>query len=961
MKTSVRKDKKSDDKQSVFTAETLGVVLVLFSALSIVCLFTADGIFSVPGLYLSRFLRGMFGFFAYPVAIFCAVLGVMLVIGVKVPGTLKAKSLVSVFIALAVILVHAITMYGKTSLSYGEYLSASYSAAEEGAFACSGGGLVAGLITYFIAAILKDVGTYVVVGVLIAATCYAFFKDIRKDKRDEESEKTPAGSFVNETAAKSAETDTATSTATGAYSAPNENKNGARLFVSDASAFEIKGKKDYKESDDRIKITYATSGLGVANASYSAAYGEDMQSKLNYVMTPAKIPTGVSGKDEKKQSPYAEENGGTVVSRPIPAREDAEDDVIPLYEHDGDEAKKESVDTVDTSSSAEKRAETFGERYSEEDFEDAPAVNRPDTEFFPVEEIKENKIEDADAIEDESEDEQNDFGLSSSDADRGGRRVREFFGSAETEPSFKSRVAADDNGAAAVIPEPEIEKPQKEIPPINREYFRPPFDLLESYALPVDRPKENHDDRMETIIRVLAANGIAADPNGYIEGPTVTRYELTVSEGIDLRKLVNCSDQLMMKLRALNGVRVLAPIPGKDSIGIEVANENKKTVGLRSVLEGIKLKDDSKSSMYFMLGKNLVGESVYDNIINGPHFLIAGGTQSGKSVCLNVMITSLIMRYSPEDLRFILIDPKKVEFAKYEHMPHLLVDEVITDAQKGIAVLSWAYEEMERRYAKIAQYGVSDVGAFNDEIADETIARIPRILIVIDELADFMMTNRKDVEPRLIALSQKARAAGIHLILATQRPSVDIIPNTIKINLGGRVALKVPSHNDSQVIIDAPGAEKLLGFGDMLYKSLGVSNMERYQGAFISAREVKNVVSFIKEHNKAYFDDDLKEYLENAVRPKQEEERVMADASDEPSDSNSELFVRALAYAVSSGKISISLIQRRFQIGYIRAAGLIDKMEQNGYVAPPEGSKARPTYMTKDQFEEKYGPLSDAL
>ena len=959
MKTSVRKDKKSDDKKSVFTAETLGVVLVLFSALSIVCLFTADGIFSAPGLYLSRFLRGMFGFFAYPSAIFCAVLGVMLVMGVKVPGRVKVKLLSALLIALVVILVHAITMHGKSSLSYGEYLSASYSAAEEGAFAFSGGGLVAGLITYFGTAVLQDVGTYVVVGALILATLYAFYKDIRKAKPEKESEQTTEGASIGNGADENTLADnTVNSTATAYAPRESESKRSARLFVSNASDFEMKGKKDYKENDDGIKITYATDGLGVANATYSASYGEDMQSKLNYVMTPAKISTGVSGSEDKKQNPYSDDSG-TVVSEPIPARDEKEDDFIPLFEHEGEDDRKDGSEEDKTFSAAEKRAETFGDRYGEDDVSDTPTVSAPDAEFFPVNDEEINSPDNEEVIDDESEEESR-FNLPPADSERGGRRVRDFFGGSE-EKAFSSRVVGDGNENAARTIEPEPEKPRREIPPINREYFRPPFDLLESYALPVDRPRENHDDRMETIVRVFAANGIVANPNGYTEGPTITRYELTVSEGVDLKKVVNCSDQLMMKLRALNGVRVLAPIPGKDSIGVEVANDNKQIVGLRSVFEGIKIKDDSKASMYFMLGKNLVGESVYDNVINGPHFLIAGGTQSGKSVCLNVMITSLIMRYSPEDLRFILIDPKKVEFAKYEHMPHLLVDEVITDAQKGIAVLSWAYEEMERRYAKIAEYGVGDVGAFNEEIADENIARMPRILIVIDELADFMMTNRKEVEPRLIALSQKARAAGIHLILATQRPSVDIIPNTIKINLSGRVALKVPSHNDSQVIIDAPGAEKLLGFGDMLYKSLGVSNMERYQGAYISTREVKNVVAFIKEHNKAYFDEDLKEYLENAVKPKQEEERVVADVSDEPSGSNSELFVRALAYAVSGGKISISLIQRRFQIGYIKAAGLIDKMEQNGYVAPPEGSKARQTYMTKEQFEEKYGPLSDAL
>ncbi len=559
-------------------------------------------------------------------------------------------------------------------------------------------------------------------------------------------------------------------------------------------------------------------------------------------------------------------------------------------------------------------------------------------------------------------------------------RVRDIlFGEDKNEngPAYTSRVNADGNGRrdgvevnlgrtrrTELSPPPapvETEKPKKEIPPINRKYYAPPLDLLETYAPPLDIETEDHEGRMEIIRKTLEDFHITVTPVSYIQGPTITRYEISVPSGmgISVKRIPSCDSDLKMRLSAKEGVRIEAPIPGKDLVGIEVANKTKVTIGLKEVLEETKGNKAKPGSLIFALGKDLVGNAITDNLAKAPHYLVAGATGSGKSVCLNVMIVSLIMRYSPEELRLILVDPKSVEFRVYEHIPHLMIDEIITGPQKTLAVLTWAYEEMERRNKTFRECGtfVVDIDGYNSQVASDTVPKMPRVVIIIDELADLMQNCKKELEARICALAQKARSAGIHLVLATQRPSVNVITGTIKANLPARIAFKVMNYDDSRTILSEGGAEKLLGNGDMLYKNSVMPNYERYQGAFINMNEVHGVVSYIREHNKAYFDDELTEYLERAVKPKVEES-TETDVKDDGNELD-DFFLGAVAFAINSQQISISQIQRRKQMGYARAGGLIDKMERFGFISGFEGSKARKVLITREEFEERFGPLSN--
>ncbi len=1019
MSDSNKKNKKEKDSSVIFTKETFGVVLVLFATLSLVCLITRDAVFSLPGQWVNAFLFGCFGYFAYAVVLYTAILGVQLIIGkVKLFG-FKRTALLTIAFVIAAIITHTITLHGNASLPYGEYLVRSYNMASGGFATASGGGIVTAVFSYLVISLISEIGTYVVMGLAFATTVFFLVKDVVDGKSVAGKDKKPAkfrSSFVK--GKKNGENDgekeveaiePAIATAPVVTPKPVENKKQS-LFVNNPNDFYLKNKRELlkKGEDAQMKMGFSDKGLGVVTtAQERKAISEqaDLKTKLDYIKTPPEIDLASMRTEIRPQESVSKpeffvpkQPSQTAVSDYIGTRAaQAEQEPvqntsgeIPFIEH----APEENIQ----GDSAAYRAEVFGKYAEVEDItaqaqpiEEEPEVITRAVGSGRIEEIKEETSTEEIPFIEENFTQEVDDKVSEIIANepevttttvRSERARSILFGDKEENAvqekpventrsslGFTSRAVADGNLSASRRGEslsraetPAEEKPKKTQPPINRQYFRPPFDLLESYTPPVDMPKENHEERMEIIQRTLEEFHINAVPQSYVQGPSITRYEVMMPAGVSVRKVLAFDDDLKMRLSAKDGVRIEAPIPGKNLVGIEVANTVKTTVGLREILEGSANDKQKSGGLMFALGKDLVGKPIMDDLSKGPHYLVAGATGSGKSVCLNLMIVSLIMRYSPEDLRLILVDPKGVEFVNYEHIPHLMIDEIITEPKKALAVLSWAYTEMERRFAVFRENGaglVVDIDSYNKEVASKTVPKMPRIVIIIDELADLMETCKKDLESRIRAIAQKARAAGIHLVLATQRPSVDIITGTIKANLPSRIAFKVMNFNDSQTILSEAGAEKLLGNGDMLYKTARMSSTERYQGAYISSREVNNIVSYIKEHNAAYFDDELKDYLDREGRPKQEESAMsMADGGEENNEFDS-YFLKALWLAVNSGGVSISQLQRRFQIGYSRAGGLVDRMETMGFVSANEGSKARRVLLTKEEFIERFGEMPD--
>ncbi len=434
-------------------------------------------------------------------------------------------------------------------------------------------------------------------------------------------------------------------------------------------------------------------------------------------------------------------------------------------------------------------------------------------------------------------------------------------------------------------------------------------------------------------------------------GPVITRYELAPEEGVKVRSIANLVDDIALNL-ATTGVRIEAPIPGKSAVGVEVPNKTVEIVALRDLLDSPKFKGSS-SLIMAALGMDVAGAPIYLDIAKMPHLLIAGPTGSGKPVCINCMLVSLLFRATPDQVKLIMIDPKKVELNIYNGLPHLLVP-VVSDPKKAAGALHWAVTEMERRFELIEAAGVRDLKHYNALAEDDPSKEfLPQIVIVIDELADLMMTSRDEVETSICRIAQKARAAGMHLIIGTQRPSVNVVTGVIKANIPSRIAFRVAGQADSRVILDMNGAEKLIGNGDMLYAPVGCPKPIRVQGAFVSSEEVDEIVAFIKEQGKASYDASVISSIDEAAE-RCGSKRGGSDelGGDDAPTENDPMLKKAIELAVESGKISTSLIQRRLSLGYGRAAKLIDRMESMGIVGAPEGQKPRQVLITSDQYLE---------
>ena len=442
-----------------------------------------------------------------------------------------------------------------------------------------------------------------------------------------------------------------------------------------------------------------------------------------------------------------------------------------------------------------------------------------------------------------------------------------------------------------------------------------------------------------------------------MHGPTVTRFELGLDTGVRVRQVQNLADDISYSLAASGSIRIEAPIPGKSAVGIEVPNKIREKVYLRSLIEAPEFKKSDKP-LWAALGADVAGEGVYFDVSKMPHLLISGTTNSGKSVCINTIIMSLMYRNAPDEVKMILIDPKHVEFAVYDGMPHLLVP-VVTDMKKAAGALQWAVSEMERRYGMLEGAKVRDIASYTKLAAssEEPMEPMPRIVIIIDELAELMMQARDSVEPSICRIAQKARAAGMHLIIGTQRPDVSVVTGLIKANIPSRIALTVKSQVDSRTMIDKAGAEKLLGYGDMLFNPIGIPEPKRVQGAFVSDEEITAVVEYLKAQatpDETSSEEILAEIEREAIKcdnPKKGGASSLAAPGDEGGEEDP-MLMDALELAVESGKISTSLIQRRLSLGYGRAAKLIDRMQQLGYVSAPDGQKPRDVLISPEQFLE---------
>lgn len=491
-----------------------------------------------------------------------------------------------------------------------------------------------------------------------------------------------------------------------------------------------------------------------------------------------------------------------------------------------------------------------------------------------------------------------------------------------------------------------------------RLYKYPPINLLESINSQDSKTiAAELESTAEKLVETLKSFGVETRVVDVSRGPTVTRYELQPKAGVKISKITSLADDIALNL-ATAGVRIEAPIPNKAAVGIEVPNRASATVGIREVIESSTF-SSSKSKLTVSMGKDIGGNTVVADIAKMPHGLIAGATGSGKSVCINSFIISLLYKASPDDVKLLMIDPKVVELGIYNGIPHLLVP-VVTDPRKAAGALGWAVNEMEQRYKMFADRDVRNIEGYNkfvETLVDEPeVKKMPRIVIIIDELADLMMTAPKEVEDSINRIAAKARAAGIHLLIATQRPSVNVVTGVIKANIPTRIAFAVSSHIDSGTILDSAGAEKLLGRGDMLFKPMGATKPFRVQGCFVSDEEVERVVEFVKSGGKADYDDNVMLEIERQAAI---EKQQFTGVSEEAANADDPMLEEAIKVVVELGQASTSLLQRKLKLGYARAARIVDELEERGIVGPYEGSKPRQVLITKDQLMEQQASSSD--
>ena len=479
----------------------------------------------------------------------------------------------------------------------------------------------------------------------------------------------------------------------------------------------------------------------------------------------------------------------------------------------------------------------------------------------------------------------------------------------------------------------------------DREYKFPPINLLsQGEVKEIKGGKKAVTETASRLQKTLYSFGVSAKVENVSVGPAITRYELKPAEGVRVSKIANLADDIALNLAA-ESIRIEAPIPGKQAVGIEIPNVENEVVHLRDIISSDAFQGH-KSKLAFALGKDVAGKEVVADIAKMPHVLIAGATGSGKSVCINTLIASIIYKAKPSEVKLLMVDPKVVELSVYNGIPHLLIP-VVTDPKKAAGALAWAVQEMINRYNLFAKKGVRDIKGYNEAVEKEgETGKLPQIVIIIDELSDLMMASPKEVEDSICRLAQMARAAGMHLVIATQRPSVDVITGVIKANIPSRISFAVSSQVDSRTILDMVGAEKLLGKGDMLFYPSGAPKPTRIQGAFVADKEVEKLVEFLKSQGEVTYSDEIMEQIENSDKTDKELKEEDDEQTTDP------LLLEAIDTVVETGQASTSFIQRRFKVGYARAGRIIDQMEESGIISGYQGSKPREVLMSKERWQE---------
>ena len=888
--------------------------------------FTLIGISSVVYLFLTgiwplmlSFLLGVFGIFAYPLFLILFIVGLALVNKRRyvMPKRYIISMALMVYFFLAIL--QLIIVGGRGELNFFQYLGLNYSRT------WTAGGILTGIITTPLLYLANSVGAYIILALAFCLSLAIFLDSLNVFRR---------GSGVS--------VKKETKTINRIQSTVEEKKQEEITLPKKEEFNPVLAGKLEEEKVEEKKALSARELLGLdkkRNKAYEyfkedtptvTKNKEEPKSLKELILTPPEINYEEYFKDYNTPNKEEVKTNVEILKQ--------EETSLPVEEED-DQVVKEEV-----------RADEFqnvNNPFARNDDEDIvreaddiirSAVNE---EKLENPEIYENAIDSQEAFSDRINDRMGDRSFERSSFDSI-RRDNNFA------PEFPERNDRNNIFTRGQKEEEEVE--EEEEPYV---YEKPPLEYITTKSVDLSTLNEDVAEKRVLLENSLENFGIPAKVQGVVVGPAVTRYELEMPQGISVSKIKNRADDIALSLAAEGAIRIEAPVPGKSVVGVEVPNKSIATVSLRDVLESREFKESS-SPLTFALGKDITGNIITCNMQKLTHLLVAGSTGSGKSVCLNSIILSIIYKASPEDVKIILVDPKRVEFTSYNGLPHLIMPNVVCETQKAINTLAWAVTEMERRFEVLGFARVKNIDEYNQtpDVVSGKIKKMPFIIIIVDELSDLMMTGKKEVEEKIIRLAQKSRAAGIHLILATQRPSVDVITGLIKSNFPSRIAFAVTSAVDSMTILDRVGAEKLLGKGDMLYYPVGAQEPKRVQACFISTGETNRIVDYVRENNKPIFDKEVEEQINNPNKNNKEGGVQVNNEMDE-------LLPLALKAAIDCGQASATMIRRKFAIGYPRAARIIDQMEAAGYISTADGVKGRTVYTTMDEFREIFGDQYD--
>ncbi|NCB48230.1 MAG: DUF87 domain-containing protein [Clostridia bacterium] len=942
---------------SVSTKRQMGITMIVIS-----CVLLVFSIFNILS-DVRAFLLGVFGLMIFPILLFSLFFGVALTLGKRFVYTFRYTIYIMLVFFFFVCVLHIIfTGFGSRELSYGEYLLSCYHSLY------TPGGLFVGLFTFPLMSLLHDMAGVIIYAIAFVIALYFVFSylDMLKQKRTQKVPYKKYENFVDEELQFFPKKEIVTEKVEQETQIPKINTAEDDIFI-----------KDTAEKSKEVDV--AKKKLGLSKEQDVENFEEEEKSTPKSRLFGNKVDDNnenwsnraVSSnrpqkfvyddqKIDKKPNPIIDENRkymniiqdkNNVNENPIINAENYDDykEKMKLFEqkhlHAVSRFDEPSLNKIsepddeisDTNSfGIEPEKDFIADEFDIEDDFIKPNENvRKMSPLNPVNFSVNDKTDDEDENASErfvKEKDFNDENFEDSD-----------ILSAKNMSQRKFNYDVLGGGS---------EKQKVEEPDFRYDsnYISPSFELLKTYKNEEDF-ETDHAKNIEALEKVLEEFRIPAKVENVCRGAAVTRYEMHMPVGIPVKKIQMHSSDIALALAAKSDIRIEAPIKGKSAVGIEVPNNKVDIVGLKDIIRSDKFME-AKSPLTFALGKDVDGTVYCCNLAKMPHLLVAGSTGSGKSVCLNALILSLIFRTSPEDLRLILVDPKRVEFAVYNNLPHLLMPKVITEPKKALNAFDWLINEMERRFMVFQACFVKSINEYNmqSDVLNKRKPKLPYIVLIVDELADLVITtNKKDLEEKIIRLTQKARAAGIHIILATQRPTVDVITGSIKINLPTRIAFAVTNFMDSKTILDQGGAEKLLGRGDMLYAPSDGEPV-RVQGAFVDTPEVRAVVDFIKENNSLSYDDNVEKNINSENGAKnfdgsyggnlQTADSIMSDA---------------LKHVIEVGQASTSMLQRRFGLGFQRAAKIIDQMERAGFISSSDGSKPRAVYMTMEDYNKYYG------